>query len=54
MAYFQNFLTQYENIEELADSDDNMADTEQLLAQMEIQDKNCDQFFTEYGQINEA
>ena len=32
MAYFQNFLTQYEGIEELADSDDNMADTEQLLA----------------------
>ena len=21
---------------------------------MEIQDKDCDQFFTEYGQINEA
>ena len=51
MVYFQNFLGQYEGTEELIDDDD-MIDTEQLLTQMEIQEKDCDQFFIEYGQIN--
>ena len=49
MAYFQNFLAQFEGVKELSEIN---YETEQLLTQMKIRDKNVDQFFIEYGKID--
>jgi hypothetical protein len=49
MAYFQNFLAQFESVEKLSETDH---ETEQLLTQMEIRDENVDQFFIKYGKID--
>ena len=56
MAYFQNFLAQYEGVEALSNNNDDTAETEQLVLEMEIgdMDKDCDHFFTEYGKVDEA
>ena len=56
MAYFQNFLAQYEGIKALPDNNDDTTETEQLLLKMEFgdKDKNCDHFFIKYGKVNRA
>ena len=52
MAYFQNFLTQYEGVEELSNDNNDITEAEQLLMKMEIENEDHDHFFTEYGEIN--
>ena len=56
MAYFQNFLAQYEGVKALPDNDNDTTETEQFLLEMEFGDKDedCDHFFTEYGKVDGA
>ena len=56
MAYFQNFLAQYEGVKTLPNNNDNTTETEQLLLEIEFGDKNkdYDHFFTKYGKVNGA
>jgi hypothetical protein len=49
MTYFQNFLVQYEGVEDL---EDEVNETEQLLMDMEIEDYSPNQYFTEYGEVD--
>ena len=52
VAYFQSFLAQFEGVDALPKDDNDLNEAEQLLVQMEVEDEEADQFFTEYGQID--
>ena len=56
VAFFQSFLAEYEGVDGPYDNDDDITETEQLLAEMSIDADNEDygQFFTEFGEIDEA
>jgi hypothetical protein len=50
VAHFSTFLTRYKGMEGLSENDD-VSDTEQLLAKMDIQDVPYDHFTTELGEV---
>ena len=57
MARFQNFLAEYEGIDaSYSNDDDEMTETEQLLADIDInvETEDCEQFFTKFGKIDRA
>ena len=54
VALFQSFLAEYEGVDGPYDNNDDITETEQLLAEMEIGGEDYDHFFTEYGEIDGA